>query len=964
MTAEVSDFGRFRLCRRTRELRADGVLLDLNDRGFDILLALIDANGATVSKTELMRLVWPGLTVTENNLEVQISALRRLFGNDRDMIKTISGRGYRLLGTATSAPAQPGVPGINASGGNLPGAVDELVGRENDLEQIGELLRKHRLLTLVGPGGIGKTTLSLAAARALLDDHPDGVWLIELATVTDANALLGLLASTLQLQRLPLATGPLSPGADILAAGLTDRRLLLILDNCEHILEPVAQLAETLLARTRNVRILATSREPLRAQHEYIYHVPPLATPPDVWMDTDALVDHAALRLFLQRARAMGASFPVDAEMAQTINDICCRLDGIPLAIELAAARAAFMGPQAVAESLDDRFELLKGGRRTAHWRHQTLRATMDWSYDLLGAAERTVLSRLSVFNGSFTLQAAESVANGGHGARADAADDVPDIVGCLTSLVLRSLISLDSTTQTMRYRLLETMRAYGLEKLPPDEATTARRLHLMVYARLLDATNADCGDSEPATLDTGDFENVRGALLWGLTAPDATPADAVVGITLAVAFMPLLLEASMHSECCRWADLALKRIGPAQCEQELVLQVVRGNLLLATGATETQAEQALQRGLALAHACGNHEYALRALYGLWVLRLHQHDYVSAYALAEQFHATAPRQQHDDDLTIGRRLIATSDHYLGRQAQARRALEQVLGAPVLAPRRSRESRFGLDQSVAALTTMARVLVLQGALDRGMDTARRAVDAARQLDRVVSFCHALGELCIVSLWTGTHVDLARNAAQLMDHAERYGLRFWRPHALVAQGCIAASLGQPSQASSLFSAAMTDAGGHRFDLLYPSLVGPITQGLDGIGQREPARRLIDQALGRDWARQRANTPELLAMRGQLKLTASDPVRLHTAQDDFEQAISWARRQSSALLELRAAIGLANLGEATGRPELGLKPLQDARARFSEGFGTTHLQAAQTILRRLQTDSSPAALGIEAH
>src|SRR5207248_5147856 len=291
---------------------------------------------------------------------------------------------------------------------NLPEPVSELIGRDAQLDEILDISASHRLVTLTGAGGIGKTRLGFAAARRLLPRFADGVWAIELAPLSDPELVPVAVATALGLE---LASGTASPLS--VANALRSQQLMLVLDNCEHVVAVAAQLTEALLRASPAARVIATSREPLRTDGEWVYPVPPLAVPKEGSPDSEDPLRYGAVRLFVERARAATPHFSPDAGVATAITGICRRLDGIPLAIELAAARAAALGIESLAARLDDRFRLLAGGRRTAMPRHQTLRATLDWSYELLTEPERVVLRRLAIFPGGFTLQAASAVAAG-----------------------------------------------------------------------------------------------------------------------------------------------------------------------------------------------------------------------------------------------------------------------------------------------------------------------------------------------------------------------------------------------------------------------------------------------------------------------------------------------------------------------------------------------------------------------
>jgi predicted ATPase/DNA-binding winged helix-turn-helix (wHTH) protein len=458
-------FGRFRFVLHSRELSADGVPSPLGNRALEVLLVLIEARGELVTKDELLSRVWPTTTVEENNLQFQISTLRKALGPDRDFVRTVSGRGYRFVAEVTVEGQRPDpeprtfdqpsatVVDLNPTRrfGNLPASASGIVGRDSHLLDVAALVAANRLVTLVGAGGIGKTRLGIELARHLQPGF-DGVWIAELGSLSDPAHAAGAVASA-----LGLGDGPISPAG--LTAALGSRRLLLVLDNCEHVIDAAANIAETLLHANASLQVIATSREPLRAEGEWVYRVPPLDVPPEGEQDLDAVLQHSAARLFVERTRAAEPATILGPGVAAATTKICRRLDGIPLAIELAAARAAALGVEALAARIDDRLSLLTEGRRTAPARHQTLRATLDWSYELLTEPERVVMRRLSVFSGEFTMEAAGQSAGFGEVGAAE-------VVESLASLVAKSLIASEAGDPAPRYRLLETMRAYAIDKL------------------------------------------------------------------------------------------------------------------------------------------------------------------------------------------------------------------------------------------------------------------------------------------------------------------------------------------------------------------------------------------------------------------------------------------------------------------------------------------------------------------
>ena len=460
-------FGRFRFVPHSRELCADGVPVPLGNRALEVLFVLIEARGELVTKDELLSRVWPTTTVEENNLQFQISSLRKALGSDRDVIRTVSGRGYRFVAEVTpegprSRP-EPETPGVDHRGatiidlhpprrsGNLPAPTSDIVGRESHLLDVGALVGANRLVTLVGAGGIGKTRLAIELARRQAPAF-DGVWVAELGSSSDPAMVPAIVASA-----LGLGGGPMSPAR--LAASLGQGRLLLVLDNCEHVIDAAASLAEALLHANATLRVIATSREPLRAEGEWVYRVPALDVPPEGEEELEAVMQFSAAKLFIERTRAAEPASLLGVGVAAATTQICRRLDGIPLAIELAAARAAALGVEGLAARIDDRLSLLTDGRRTAPARHQTLRATLDWSHELLTDRERVVMRRLAVFTGDFTMEAASRSAAFGEVSAVEVAQSV-------ASLAAKSLVAAEVGARAPRYRLLETMRAYAIDKL------------------------------------------------------------------------------------------------------------------------------------------------------------------------------------------------------------------------------------------------------------------------------------------------------------------------------------------------------------------------------------------------------------------------------------------------------------------------------------------------------------------
>lgn len=460
-------FGRYELQPANRQLLADGQPVSLGSRAFDVLMALVERHQRLVTKTELLDVVWPGLVVEENNLQVQIAALRKALG--QDAIATVAGHGYRFVLEASAVEASERHAGRPKH--NLPAQLATFIGRERDIEDLAALLKVKRLVTIVGIGGIGKTRMALQLAASTLDAYPDGTWFVDLAPLTEARLVVGAVASALGIKE---ESG--KPVFDAVLDFVRNRSLLVVLDNCEHLLSACALIAKALAEAGQHVTLIATSREPLHVTGEAIYPIAPLPIP-EREPPLGALTEFASVRLFLDRAAAMLPGFDLTPQNAPAIARICRDLDGIPLAIELAAARVRVMSVQVIADHLADRFRLLKGGDRTVLPRQQTLRATMDWSYSLLTAEEQAVLRRLSAFAGGFTLEAADAVAAGG---------DVPAaaVPEAIAQLIDKSLVAFDARNE--RYSMLETVRQYALERsVEADEETSTRDRHLAHFVAL-----------------------------------------------------------------------------------------------------------------------------------------------------------------------------------------------------------------------------------------------------------------------------------------------------------------------------------------------------------------------------------------------------------------------------------------------------------------------------------------------
>jgi len=939
----IVEFGRFKVLRRTRELLADGQPIELGGRAFDALVALLDARGMVVDRDRLMSLVWPDRVVEEHNLHAQISALRRALGADRHLIQTVSARGYQFTGEIRETPvfaAQDRPPRRT----NVPEAVSELIGREGELRDVTTLLTQSRLVTLVGAGGIGKTRLGLEVARQLLSTFADGVFVAELGPLSSPDVVPATVATALG---LTLAASRVS--GDGIAAAVGGNQLLVVLDNCEHVILAAAGIVETLLHGCPAVSVLVTSREPLRVSGEAVYRVPPLAVPTEGHQGADDFLRYAAVKLFASRAQAVEPRYALDARVAATTSAICRHLDGIPLAIELAAGRIPGFGVEGVAAALRDRFRLLTGGSRTALPRHQTMHATLDWSHELLSEAEQVVLRRLAVFAGDFSLEAAGLVATS-----ADISSQ--DVGDCVDSLVAKSLLSTDVLGATVRYRLLETTRAYAREKLAASgELEQSARRHAEYHRELF--TRAEAESETRAAADwlatyRPHIDNLRAALDWAFSSG----GDATTAVTLTAAAIPLWMHLALVAECRARVEEALTRVDgdvPAEPRRDMRLFLALG----ISGLTYTQDPErsrmiaALTKALQLAEQVGDSQYCLRAMWGLYISCFRAADYRNALSLAERFRAVAARTLDPFDDLIGERLIGIVLHVLGDQRGALQRIAPLVSADFTTDRQAHILRFQYDQRVVTHCHYSKIVWLHGRPDQALHVAERIVDHAQTNDHVLSLLYALVQgACAISLYRGDFSRLERYGELVRGLAARHGLEAWRTWARAFEGALLIKRGDAAAGARLLDAALKELPPGAL-YLNTNLSAELAGGFAATGQIGEGLALIDDTLAHvdrteeGWCR-----AELLRTKGELLLCRRERTGLAEAESCLRQALDVAHQQGALAWELRAATSLARLGAAQGRTGQARAVLAPVYDRFTEGFETGDLAAAQTLLSSL--------------
>jgi predicted ATPase/DNA-binding winged helix-turn-helix (wHTH) protein len=936
-----------------RELRVQGAAAPIGSRAFEIIEVLAQSTGRLIAKDELLDRIWPGAIVSDNALQVHISAVRRALGPCRQLLKTELGRGYRLLGdwaVRQDRPEEASVVSFQQSGsaarsprsqdtaeartGNLPAYVTDLVGRADALPLLRELLSAYRVVTLTGPGGIGKTTLAIHAARDLCAALTDGGgWLVELGSLSDPELVPSAVASALQLD---LGGGGAS-GATI-AGIIGDENLLLVLDNCEHVIDAAANLAEMLVRSCPRVTILATSREVLRIEGEYVYRVPPLAVPPEHPEPGEPL-RFAAVQLFIARTRAQGTEFSGDPIKLSTIASICRRLDGIPLAIELAAASATTLGIEELAGRLDDRLSLLIKGRRTALPRHQALRATLDWSHELLSEAERIVFRRLSLFAGTFGLRAAAAVA-------AEPAIPPAQVVVGLSDLVSKSLVTVEAGgVVRRRYRLLDTTRDYALEKLDESgERKMIARRHAEYYRGVFERAEAEW-KIRPAAEWVADYgpriDNLRCTLDWAFS-PEG---DASIGVRLTIVAIPLWMHMSLMEECRGRVEQALAVLNAAiggDTRFEMQLNAALGWSIAFTRRNGLEMQAALTKALQLAEGLGDVDHQLRSLWGLWLV-----EDRNALRVAQQFSALAVTPA---DRLIGERMIGCSYHFRGNQRSAKHHIERALAYDTGHDSGLSIIRFQMDQRLVAQAYLARILWLQGFPERALRTAQNAVEHLQAIDHANSLCTALAyAACPIALWVG-NLDLAEHyIGHLHDVSTTHVLTLWRESGRAYQGLLFVKRGDLQGGIPLLRAA--------FDALYvPTFsgyrvlifLGELAEALGLAGQVSEGLATVERAIDRaEHTAEGWIMAELLRVKGELVRLDGASLAEDSAKGCFLQALQLARTQGALSWELRAATSMARLLRDQGRSRDAAAILQQVYGRFTEGFDTADMRAARAIL-----------------
>jgi predicted ATPase/DNA-binding winged helix-turn-helix (wHTH) protein len=942
--APAITFGPFRLLPRQWRLLSGDQPVPIGGRPLQILISLVEHAGELVTKQQLMKSVWAGLTVSDANLAVNIQTLRRVLGDGREgarYIVNIPGRGYVFVAPIRHEedPATGPSPDLH----NLPTRLTPLLGREATVRWLKDALEAERLVTIVGAGGIGKTAVALEVARQLVASYADGVWLVKLATVGEAPLVIAAVASAL---RLTIRSD--DPVASLTAA-LRGKRLLLVLDNCEHLIAPAAMLAFDLLTNAPGAKILATSREPLGVAGEQLCWLPPLdSPPPSADLNAAEALAFPAVQLFMNRAGAVLGGGELVDEDAPYVAEICRRLDGIALAIEFAAARTITFGVRGLAAHLDEQWRYLANQERGAPPRHRTLVATLDWSHELLSFGERTVFRRLAIFSGSFTLAGAQAVVGDWDPVTVDITNDVLE-------LVAKSLLSVDFRSEPPRYRLLETTRAYALDRLlASGEATVAAHRHAERCLYLLSSRPRPSQAREDWIAERAAAAgNIQAALTWAFSEDGETE----LAIALTLAAVPLWLRSNDLSSCQLRTAQAIERLDALGkgTALEMNLRLSFATAVEITDGPTDEVCKAFSDATRLARDLGDHDSLVRALLGSAGSFAWRGDVHKMRIYAEECGRLDAQRHHRFAKPSAEWMLGIALHLLGEFAASHESFQRLAESYTSELQNVFIVDFAIDPFVQAKAVASQSIWIQGRPDEALRMGALALHDSRRLKSPQTLCACLGWHATTILWSDAVYE--DGTAELVD-----GLI--SELSAISRG--QSFLGYQNWADTLRARLALQRADHavgleglrealqRADRMHIRLFSllahcDLADGLSSCGNLEEALSVIDRAQAYAESEQLWCVAEVLRVRG-LVLERHGETTAQNAEDTYQESLRWARRQGALSWELRTSASLAQLWRKQGRRTEARELVTGVYSKFSEGFETRDLRTARSLMEVL--------------
>lgn len=936
-------FGEYKFLPRRQMLLRGESPLRVGARALDLLHILIENQGELVSKSAMMEFAWPNIYVHESNLKVNIAALRRALpqqDSELPYIVTVPGRGYRFAAPVRLENGAARTAAAPSNGKRLPDA-PHLVGRDRDIAGLTAAISDRGFVTIVGPAGVGKTSVALASARQLESRFGDGVCFVDLATIDDPNLVCAAVAAAL---------GSAMDLIDLLAGiieSLRNTSMLLILDNCEHVLAAAALLAERIRLALPAIGILATSRVPFGSPTETVYRLQPLRCPADdMPVDGASAMTFSAIELFVARAQA-AAEYQLSDPDAPIIAGICRRLDGIPLAIELAAPRLKSCDPATLLGHLKESFALLNYGPRTAPLRHQALQATLDWSYRLLSEDEAMLLRLLSVFAGTFMLEDVLGVAR-------DAGASPGDVAASLESLASKSLVSQATTDSKSHYRLLDATRSYAGERLrAAGEHRRASRGYALYLRSLFERAEAEWTwrPREDWVATYGRRANdLRKAIDWAFGAD----GDRETGLRLTVAAIPLWDELSSIGESRQRVRIALdacRQTEPCDPILQMKLATALARGLMFTERMEPEAEAVCRESIRLAEVNGDDDYLLRSVWGLAVMQSFAGQHREVLASLNRFDAIAERMQDRSAAPAGTRFRIMTQFYRGDVIGAYEALKHLARQHGTLARRSRISRFQVDPYVVIRVSLAVVAWVRGDTAEAVRTAKAAVDGATAIGHPVSQSNAIALAFLpVALWTGDLDAAERQLAILVDNLNRQDLASWAPPSRFFGAAIRHQRGHADAVDDM-RIAVDEILASRFLIRAPIYLGMLAEAALERGHAELARASIEAALTHAEQQDEAwCEPELLRILGRIELQEGDGGR---AEQTLQRAVQAAADAGALAFQLRAACDLAGVLAGSERPAAAAALLDPICRQFEDCVGQD-IATARRLLAQIRRDN----------
>lgn len=944
MSKDSFSFGPFRLLPDQRTLLEGARTVRLGSRALDLLILLVRNAGTILGNDEITAHIWQDRFVDGTNLRVHIASLRKALGDgqgDARYIANVPGRGYSFIAPVSAARHTSQLPDDLLKPTNLATSLVRLIGRDETITSLATRLNDKRFVTITGPGGIGKTSLALAVAERLLDDYEDGIRFVDLSAVSSAEYLGDAVAQAFGFS--VTANGSVQS----LARQLADKHALIVLDNCEHLIEDVALLAEDLLVGAPRLNLLTTSREPLRANGEWVQRLPSLQLPKTATDLTAAqALDFPAIQLFVERARAVVSTFELTDRNVGAVYEICLRLDGIPLALELAAASLTHFSPQELERRLSDRFSILTRGRRTALPRHRTLRAAMAWSYDILTPHEQSVFRKLSIFSGTFTLEVADQVLK--------AVDpDLHDVTGTILALIDKSLVATSIIGESVRYRLLETTRAYALEQLAENQEYRAvAQSHASYYQNFYEKTEQSY-IAEPTDLwlarYIAEIENLRTAIAWTFSEE----GDSELGIKLVAGAAPLYLHLSLFVECQNHLEMALNALEeavPHAASHHKKLLVQYGGVLMHITGKSKLATEIWEKTLAISTQEEDIDYRLRALWGLMTVNFAGADNQLAVKFAQDFSDLADQSTDPIARIVAHRLLGNALQVIGRLAEARQHIEVILNKDESDFSNRHVLRFQYDHLTVAHTTYAKILWLQGFPEQAQKALESGIDHATRRGQAASLHYVLVQsACPIAFYLGD-TERARHYVDLLEKLVAGQAPSWHVWVECYRAKMRYMATHETSALETLREAREKFPENSMGKRNPEFLITLANGMAQQGDWRQGVQLIDNMLTSSIEKSDGwIVPEYRRVKGEILARRATTSTMSKAEELFRDSMEQADDQTALSWKLRSASSLAKLLLAQGKREEAGAVLSPVYHSFTEGFGSADLQHAQLLLQQ---------------